>query len=121
MSKVYLSSLSAVNSIPLQTPAQQIQRDLDAWLEQGNQIKQPAPAANHDYARGKLPVCGTAAYRVLQMLEADTLAQPRDFNGTMLPTLQIKQGIKWLKEHGWQIKRIDFDRYTGYRLVRERE
>lgn len=117
MSKVYLSSLSAVNSIPLQTPAQQIQRDLDAWLEQGNQIKcQPE---NHNYADGKLPVNGTAAYRVLQMLKADTLAQPRDFNGTMLPTLQIKQGIKWLKRNGWQIKRIDFEKYTGYRLVKE--
>jgi hypothetical protein len=47
------------------------------------------------------------------------MAQPRDFNGTMLPTLQIRQGIAWLKKHGWQIKRLDFDRYTGYKLVKE--
>lgn len=116
MSKPYLASLSAVNSIPQQTPAEQIQCDIESWLAQGNQIKQYTKA---DYVEGKQPPRHTAAYRVLEMLKANTLAQPRDLNAVQLPTYQINGGVAWLRKHGWQIRTVKSVGFTGYELVRE--
>lgn len=118
MSKPYLASLTAINSIPQQTSAQKIQSDIADWLAQGNQIKQ---YTRPDYVEGTQPPRHTAAYRVLEMLKANTLAQPRDLNAVQLPTYQVNCGVRWLREHGWQIRTVKSVGFMGYELVREQE
>lgn len=50
---------------------------------------------------------------------ANTLAQPRDLNAVQLPTYQVNCGVRWLREHGWQIRTVKSVGFMGYELVRE--